>query len=107
MPVKAIRKKTTHGAGVAGMPGADADAGLITGLVVGAADEAPRGGIIVKLAGTGRIARPNADGRFQFADLEPGTYTVMFETEDGTDLGSVEEEAAAGEQTFVRFVVGG
>ncbi|MCR4392692.1 MAG: carboxypeptidase regulatory-like domain-containing protein, partial [Candidatus Acetothermia bacterium] len=51
----------------------------IHGRVVGAANGEPVAGAVVSLSPTGRSAVTDADGRFSFAQIMPGTHTVTVE----------------------------
>jgi hypothetical protein len=83
-----------------GEPVLDADSGLIRGVVLDAKGERSLEGVIVTLAGTGRMARTNAEGAFRFLDVPEGDYTLDFSIGEER-VARTDRFVALGVQTFV------
>ena len=66
----------------------------IEGVVRDSSGKRPLPGAVVRLGGSSRTATPDAAGRFTFAQLPPGNYTVVAEAAGYDSLGLVAADAS-------------
>jgi hypothetical protein len=85
------------------LPTTSARTGVITGIVVDDRSGVPIHDVFVQLLGSGQSTTSDADGRFRFAGIPPGTYTVSASHSWTSRRGTVEVSVTAGGIRDVRL----
>jgi len=78
--------------------------GDLSGVVVDRATERPLVGVTVTLAGTGRSAITDEDGRFRLTGAPAGRQTLILAAPDSAPV-TVDEEVVAGRHRDVRYLL--
>lgn len=83
---------------------AQATTGELSGVVLDRATERPLVGVTVTLAGTGRSAITDEDGRFRLLGAPAGTHALVLAAPDAAPV-TVDEEIVAGRHREVRYLL--